>query len=171
MSNVIRIPQGLYERLANHASGFDTPVNVIERLLNHYEGIDPKPEPEPVIRSTVGKDNTKYEFNGETYGKGRLVLAVVVEYINHNPDISLDELCVVFPDKLQGSRIGVFNTIEDIESKYVNKRDKRHYLADTDIIQLKDCVVAVCTQWGAPNIAPFLQQAELLGYSINKING
>ena len=75
MSNVIRIPQGLYERLANHASGFDTPVNVIERLLNHYEGIDPKPEPEPVIRSTVGKDNTKYEFNGETYGKGRLVLA------------------------------------------------------------------------------------------------
>lgn len=141
MSNVIRMPQGLYERLASHAISFDTPINVIERLLNHFEGVDLK----PVIKTTRGKDNTKYEFNGETYGKGRLVLAVVREYINDNPGISLDDLRVVFPDKLKGSRIGIFNTIEDIESQYADKRDKRHYLADTDIIQLQQHVIAVCT--------------------------
>lgn len=37
MSQVIRIPKNIYTRLAKHAMGFDTPVNVIERLLNHYE--------------------------------------------------------------------------------------------------------------------------------------
>jgi len=37
MSQVIRIPQVLYERLENHAYGFDTPANVIEKILNFYE--------------------------------------------------------------------------------------------------------------------------------------
>ena len=37
MSQVVRIPTNIYTRLARHAKGFDTPVNVIERLLNHYE--------------------------------------------------------------------------------------------------------------------------------------
>jgi len=37
MNQVIRIPQKLYNRLARHASGFETPVIVIEKLLNHYE--------------------------------------------------------------------------------------------------------------------------------------
>jgi hypothetical protein len=37
MSQVVRIPANIYTRLARHARGFDTPVNVIERLLNHYE--------------------------------------------------------------------------------------------------------------------------------------
>jgi hypothetical protein len=38
MSQVIRIPANIFTRLASHAKGFDTPINVIERLLNHYEG-------------------------------------------------------------------------------------------------------------------------------------
>ncbi len=37
MSQVIRIPINLYERLKNHAQGFDTPSNIIERILNYYE--------------------------------------------------------------------------------------------------------------------------------------
>lgn len=37
MSQVVRIPANIYTRLASHAKGFDTPINVIERLLNHYE--------------------------------------------------------------------------------------------------------------------------------------
>jgi len=40
MSQVIRISDDLYKRLAAHASGFDTPSNVIERILNDFEGID-----------------------------------------------------------------------------------------------------------------------------------
>lgn len=40
MSQVIRISDDLYRRLEEHATGFDTPSNVIERILNSYEGID-----------------------------------------------------------------------------------------------------------------------------------
>ena len=41
MSQVIRISDDLYERLKTHASGFDTPSNVIETILNAYEGVTP----------------------------------------------------------------------------------------------------------------------------------
>ncbi len=37
MSQVIRIPENLYDRLEKYAHGFDTPANVIEKILNYYE--------------------------------------------------------------------------------------------------------------------------------------
>jgi len=37
MSQVIRINDDLYKRLEAHASGFDTPSNVIETILTAYE--------------------------------------------------------------------------------------------------------------------------------------
>lgn len=37
MNQNIEIPQALYDRLAQHTQGFDTPASVIERLLNYYE--------------------------------------------------------------------------------------------------------------------------------------
>ena len=37
MSKVIRISDNLFKRLEAHASGFDTPSNVIEIILNAYE--------------------------------------------------------------------------------------------------------------------------------------
>ncbi len=37
MSQAVRIPTQLYDRLAEHAKGFDSPANVIKRLLNYYE--------------------------------------------------------------------------------------------------------------------------------------
>lgn len=40
MSQVIRISNDLYKRLEAHATGFDTPSNVIERILDFYEGVD-----------------------------------------------------------------------------------------------------------------------------------
>ncbi len=50
----------------------------------------------------VAKDNSKYLFNSERYGKGRLVLAVVSAYINkHQPTIK--ELRETFSRDLQGS--------------------------------------------------------------------
>jgi len=103
MSNVIKVPQDLYDRLACHANGFDTPVDVIEKLINYYEGVEP--EAEPINNSSAGKDHSKYQFNFNVYGKGRLVLAIMHEYINDNPDITIDELKVIFPDKMQGGQL------------------------------------------------------------------
>lgn len=39
MSQVIRISDDLYKRLEAHATGFDTPSNVIENILNAFEGV------------------------------------------------------------------------------------------------------------------------------------
>ena len=38
MSQVIRISDELYNRLEAHASGFDTPSNVIEKVLDAFDG-------------------------------------------------------------------------------------------------------------------------------------
>jgi len=37
MSQVIRIPENVYQRLSLHAKGFETPAQVIEKILNFYE--------------------------------------------------------------------------------------------------------------------------------------
>lgn len=41
MSQVIRIPDNLYNRLAVYASGFETPAVVIEKILKFYEEAHP----------------------------------------------------------------------------------------------------------------------------------
>jgi hypothetical protein len=53
------------------------------------------------------KDITKYKFNGETFGKGRLVLAVMKHHIELNPELTYAELEKQIPKHNQGS-LGVF---------------------------------------------------------------
>ena len=169
MSHVIRIPADLFSRLERHAQGFDTPANVIERLLNHYEGI---PEA-PLVSKNEGphkksRDKTKYSFNGENYGKGRLVLEVVREFVSDHADITHEELQLAFPKQLQGS-IGVINETSFVKNKYKDKDHKRHFLNVDEAIQLSDCSVAVCTEWGAGNINNFIKQTEEHGYKISPV--
>jgi hypothetical protein len=49
MSQVIRIPQDLYQRLSFHSKGFETPANVIEKMLNFYEVENGVESPDPVL--------------------------------------------------------------------------------------------------------------------------
>ncbi|MCW7551092.1 hypothetical protein NX722_00125 [Endozoicomonas gorgoniicola] len=162
MSHVIRIPAKIYNRLEQHAQGFDTPANVIEKLLNHYEGLTNKALESSEKRK---KDTTKYIFRDSAYGKSRLVHAVIREHVLANPDISYEELKHLFPKSIQGST-GVFNDSEYVEEKYKGKTNKRHFIKDNDLIQLTDCKITVSTEWGAGNINGFLQSASSLGYEI-----
>lgn len=110
----------------------------------------------------MAKDRTKYIFNGNTYGKGRLVLAVVEQYVSDNPGLSKEKLEERFPATLQGT-IGVFSSIEEAEGKF---KGKRHFVKNP--IRLTNATIAVCSQWGARNIEGFLQHAtEELGYAIS----
>ena len=109
----------------------------------------------------MAKDKTIYIFNGNTYGKGRLVLAVIEQYVCDNPGISKEELEERFPTVLQGS-IGVFSSIEEAEEKY---KSKRHFVKSP--IKLSNATIAVCSQWGIGNIELFLQLVTgVLGYTI-----
>lgn len=59
------------------------------------------------------KDYTKYQFNGGIYGKGRLVLAVVQDYVEKHPTVTVPELQKTF-------------TVENISNDIIStpKRDK-----------------------------------------------
>lgn len=180
MSPVVRIPPEIYSRLEQLAKGFDTPTNVIERLLDHFENCGAvtdtdeqrqavtRPQKTPSIESSFNKrDTTKYVFNNHTFGKGRLVLAVVQDYVNNNPETSFEELLTVFPKHLQGSS-GVFDEFVKAQEIYERSGHKRHYLYPNEAIQLSDVEVAVCTQWGVGNIDRFIDEAESLGFEITR---
>lgn len=71
------------------------------------------PEANEMLKSLGKRDFTKYMVNGEgPYGKGRMVEAVVNMYLRDHADSNLDDLKLLFPDKLQGS-LGVVRTTED----------------------------------------------------------
>jgi len=108
-------------------------------------------------------DKSTYIFNGNTYRKGRLVLAVVEQYVSDNHGIAKEEIEERFPSTLQGS-IGVISSIEEAEGKY---KGKRHFVKNA--IKLTNATIAVCNQWGSKNIDKFVQHAVGdLGYNIDK---
>lgn len=111
------------------------------------------------------KDHTKFLFNGEVYGKGRLVLAVVGDYVSSNPGINYDKLKNVFPDHLRGGT-GVFSKLHVILERYAAKSNKHHFLKPDEIITLKDSDITVCVDWSTNNIYRFIDAAKGLGITI-----
>ena len=128
-------------------------------------------EPEiikPIVnnRLETGRDKTRYMFKGNVYLKNKLVLAVVTDYVNEHPNITINELKEVFNKSLQGS-IGV------VESEMIAKLRKdyevRFFAKDYEILHLIDGNAYVCTQWGILNIPNFIARARQLGYEIEEI--
>ena len=163
MSPVIRLSSDVYKRLECHASGFDTPANVIEKLLNNYEGISP----ESVSKRSVKRHTKKYVFNGVTYGKGRLVLALVQRYMTDHPDTSFVELSSVFPKDLQGSS-GVFVKQKIASEIFERTGHKRHFIKPDELIQVEKDKIAVSTEWSVENIDRVIEKAETLGYLVTE---
>ena len=150
MSPTVRLSKQLYSRLKKHARGFDTPEQVIERLLD---------ENPPRTR-----DVRKYLFNGHEYGKGRLVLAVVQEFVRGRKKTSHKDLLSSWPKRVQGS-LGVFAKIDEPELEI-----KRYFFRDTEQVTLTDCTVAICNQWEKENIGDFLDFAKDNDVKIVKID-
>ena len=77
------------------------------------------------------KDYSKYKFEGNEYGKGRLVHAVVSHYVSNNPSISLNEMIKIFTpgkDGIAGHKWGVFQTKEfGLKVSKRNKKGNRLY--------------------------------------------
>jgi hypothetical protein len=115
------------------------------------------------------KDNTQYLFQGNTYGKGRLVLAIIKHHVEINPMISFSALEKDFPQKTQGSN-GVFATIEEARDKADTGR-KKHFIKPNEEIKLLDTTIAVCNQWGIGNINKFIGIAKEKSYIIEAKKG
>lgn len=114
----------------------------------------------------VKKDYSKYYFNDVEYGKGRLVLAVVTDFVSSNPGMTINKLKNIFPKYIQGS-IGVLNELQYVQNKYEGKNHQRHFLKPYELIRLKDCTVAVSTEWSMGNIDNFIRHAKMIGYMIS----
>lgn len=116
--------------------------------------------------SATNKDYTQYLFNGNTYGKGRLILAVIKEHVQNHPDITFSKLEADFPPFLQGK--GVFSDYDKAMEIYNQDKRKRHFLAPEELITLADeTVIAVSREWGVGNINRFIDHATALGYVIS----
>ena len=120
------------------------------------------------ISSTLTKDTSRYKFMGNTYGKGKLVLAVVKKYVDDHPSDTFKDLQTAFPDKLQGGKgvVRLDSSVSPTDKGIGGK--KRYFVKASDIIVLPSSgeKVLVSIDWGIGNIENFIQQAESLGYSI-----
>ena len=143
-------------------------LNTFGKALYKDEYEKVKPERTP----SQNKDFSKYLFEGNTYGKSRLVLAVVQKYVEDYQPSTFQELEEAFPSSLQGS-LGVVKRIQDVSEKYKgNGGVKRYFIKEDEIIHLSSGEQAiVCTQWGASNLEKFIEYAILgLGHQIDKIS-
>ncbi len=109
------------------------------------------------------RDNSKFKFNGEEYGKGPLVRAVVAKYVEDNPSMTYKQLKEAFPGDLL-KRFGIFQ--DEATAREISGKRDRYFLKETQLIKLKDKKVAVCNQFTAANIQPFLKVAKALGFKI-----
>jgi len=147
---------------------FNGEIPIAALTLKRYRGDDANVYiiTDTFFTSKGNKDYTQYTFNGNTYGKGRLVLAVIKEHVQNNPDITFSKLEADFPHSLQGA-----NTFSDYDKameiiNHTNK--KRHFIEPDELITLKDdSKIAVSREWGAGNIGRFIERAKTLGYKIS----
>ena len=114
-----------------------------------------------------GRDNTHYMFNGRIYGKNRLVLAVVREYVSVHPSVTVKQLQQTFDRSLQGS-LGVVMECNEAKLRSSDYQT-RFFVKSDEIIHLIDGDMYVCTQWGIGNLPNFLHRAKELGFEIKSI--
>lgn len=108
------------------------------------------------VRKPAAKDYTKYAFEGETFGKSRLVHAVVSHMAKKGRDVMS-----LFDKKKTGA---VFQPVVPVKKA----EEGRYFLDEDDIIKTRKGNVAVTNQWGKNNIDEFIEFCKDLKLNITK---
>ena len=136
-------------------------------VINELPDIDPT----AITAVTNGIKNSKlYEFNGKTYGVGRLVLAVVTQYVNDNPNVDFPTLQTAFPASLRGGSgvVQLKTSVPDAEQGIGGIR--RYFVNTNEIIVLSNNdEVLVSDQWTKERMPEFIKNANGLGYTITPV--
>ena len=113
------------------------------------------------------RDYGKYRFNGKTYSKGQLVLAVISFYMNENPKTTASQLKTIFPRNLQ-NRFDVVAPVKIAAEKSIPV--KRYFLRKEELIKTANGFwFSVTKYWGSSNIQPFIDYVKGdLGYRITR---
>jgi hypothetical protein len=144
---------------------FESDIPIAALTINRYKGKDGNVyvvTDTYFIEKVTGRDYTKYIFNGQKYGKNRLVLAVIKDYVEKNSTLTYSQLKSKFPDTLQGRE--TFTT--EIDAK--QKKDRRNFIEPDELITLADETIAISTQWGLSNINPFIDHCKKMNIDITK---
>jgi len=104
-------------------------------------------------------------FNGkEIKGKGRLCLAIVTDYVEKHPDVTLSELKSVFnvPKCEVVESLEIAMTIKDS----AGKAGGDYYIKANDQIKTKEGMIVVWSYWPERYYLPFMENVRKLGYKI-----
>jgi sugar-specific transcriptional regulator TrmB len=114
-------------------------------------------------KKKAGRDLTTYQFNGETYNKGRLAHAVIVQYAKEKKP-SLKTALELFKDEI----VPPYGLIKEIkEARKLSKPYLRFFIKPEEEIKLRDCVIGVSNQWTPDRIETLIAIArKQLGYKI-----
>lgn len=113
----------------------------------------------------------QYQFEGDTYGVGPLVLAVVKKYVKDNPGCDFAAVQAAFPKKLRGGD-GVVQLSSNVSDKDKGKIDgKKRYFVGSDEVIILDSgeELLVSNQWTKEKMPDFIKNASGLGYTIVQI--
>lgn len=159
------INPSLMEKIRETWINSDTPIAAL--IINRFRGEDGSVY---VITDTYftkrlqKKDLTRYLYNGQKFGKSRLVLAVISDFVEKNPSVTFSQLKEKFPANLQGSE--VFTTFEEANNK-ANDNNKRNFIKPNELITLGDAsTIAVSTQWGINNINRFIDHCKIMNINL-----
>lgn len=108
------------------------------------------------------RDFSKYAINDNgRYGKNRMVEAVIMLYLDKNPQTSISELKEIFPKELQGS-IGVIKSKNEAISDKNRFFDEQHPTTKEPFF--------ICNQWGlqTDNFMKYVNE-NIEGITVSKI--
>jgi len=124
------------------------------------------------------KDYSKYSFEGQELPKNGYVYAVIKNYVNQNPDLTLNQ----FPQKVIERNFNgrkniyeVWKTYDEAIELYQEKGYKRFfvtkrggdYLNDKDmVIKLADAEICVSNQWDLDSVEKFVEHMKSIGIRI-----
>ena len=141
----------------------------LEKRLKAVEDKNLEKSTSEVIKeeTVVNTKVERYLFNGESYKKNQLVLAVIKKFVQEHPGVTESQLSSAFPAHECKCSYPVVKEEKAIPAKH--KGDvPRYFIKSKHLIELDDgTVIAVCNQWGT-NIPNFIECAKKHGYKIEK---
>lgn len=153
------------------------PYNDNGKILIDVQQIIPLPEAEDYQikvkrkleeQRETRKDHSRYKFNNNDFGKGKLALAIIKHYFNQNPNMSIEALSNDFEHITHSQPI--IETLEIAKNKAELTGRKRYFLDERDILTINNGTkYVVSNQWGKDNIEDIIEIANNnFGYQIEK---
>lgn len=115
------------------------------------------------------KDYTRYLFDGGSFNKRKLVLAVIRHWVEVNKPEGIADILKAFPQEIRSG--GLFVPEQEAKEIYNRQGVYRHFLGNDEVLEFLDSSrYAISNQWGKESIRKFIGQAKKLGYEIEETN-